>query len=126
MRSLITALVIAAVLFGGSVLYLHRLSAESDTLAYMTEDIARDIEAENYDTANEKITSLAEKVDEFESFFLATGNHAEIDSIKTALAELSAFSNGHMRTDALSKTNVLSFLFTHLPENSRLRIGNIL
>lgn len=126
MKSLVTALVIAAVLFSGSIFYLDQLSDKSDELARITADIAHDIESENFEDADRKIAVLTSTVDDFEDFFLATGNHSEIDNIETALAELRAFSHGRSRTDALSQTNVLTFLFTHLPENSRLKIGNIL
>lgn len=126
MKSFITAIAIAAILISGSLFYSKHLEKESAGLLEINSKITDAITSDDYATANFYIDEFTDTVDGFEEFFLATGNHAEIDSIKTNLAELRSFAKGRMKEDALAKTYVLDFLLTHLPENMRLKIGNIL
>lgn len=126
MKSVIITLVIGALMVGGSLLYTSHLKKESQELVKITEDIKESVRTENFDTAQEQIKNLNKHVSRFEKFFLATGDHLEMDNIKTNLCELKSYLQYQMKSDALSKIYVLEFLFEHLPHNSQLRIGNIL
>ncbi len=126
MKSFITAIVIAALLISGSLFYSKYLEKESYALLEINSKISDAISSDDYTLANFYITEFSNTIDGFEEFYLATGNHTEIDCIKTNLAELRSFAKGKMKEDALAKTYVLDFLLTHLPENMRLKIGNIL
>ena len=126
MKSFITAITIAVILICGSLFYSKHLENESRSLLRINGNISDAILKDDYPSAEMYIDELEDNIDSFEEFFLATGNHAEIDSIKTNLAELRSFSKGGMKWDALAKTYVLDFLLSHLPENMRLKIGNIL
>ena len=65
------------------------------------------------------------EIKSLEVFFASTGNHQEIDNIEMSLAELKRYIEGHQKYDALAKSQVLDFLFHHLPKNSRLKTENI-
>lgn len=126
MKSFIVTLIIGAVMVTGSIFYAQHLKTESGKLTDITKDIKTSINNEDYETAAKEIDKLDKYVNKFEKFFLATGDHLEIDNIKIHLSELKSFNKHEMKSDALSKIYVLEFLFTHLPHSSQLRIGNIL
>ena len=109
----------------GGFLYSNNLVQESEHLSYLNRNIIASLEKENYDKAQTQINELTRQVEEFKVFFLATDNHIEIDNIKLNLSELQAFAENEMQGDALAKAKVLEFLFSHLPENTELKLGNI-
>ena len=88
MKSFIVTLIIGAVLVTGSVLYSHHLKTEADKLSEITDNIKESVKAEDYKSAENQTEKLNKSVSEFEKFFLATGDHLEIDNIKINLAEL--------------------------------------
>jgi 5'-deoxynucleotidase YfbR-like HD superfamily hydrolase len=126
MKSFIVTLIIGAVLVTGSVLYSHRLETEADKLSEITDSLKESVKSEDYKTATKHAEKLNKCLSDFEKFFLATGDHLEIDNIKINLAELKSFIKYEMQSDAMSKIYVLDFLFNHLPHNTKVRIGNIL
>lgn len=126
MRSVIITLIIAVVMVGGSVMYASHLKEQSEMLSEITKDIKDDIINENYSSAADGIKRLDKNVSRFEKFFLATGDHIEIDNIKTNISELKSYTKHKMKGDAMSKIYVLEFLFEHLPHNNQVKIGNIL
>lgn len=125
MRSFIVAISIALALILGSILYSNNLVRESEHLSHLNDNIITSLEAENYERAKLQLAELQEQVEKFKVFFFATDNHSEIDNIKLNLAELEKFIEKEVQSDALAKANVLSFLFSHLPENTELKLGNI-
>lgn len=126
MKSFITAIIITITLVTCSIAYNSHLTNESQELFNTTHAISVFINNDDFNGAEDEIKKLREKVAEFEDFFLATGNHAEIDSIETNMAELESYINSEMKSNALAKVNVLKFLFAHLPESVGLSIANIL
>ena len=126
MRSVIITLIIAVGMVGGSVMYASHLKEQSEMLSEITKDIKDDITNENYSSAADGIKRLDKNVSRFEKFFLATGDHIEIDNIKTNISELKSYTKHKMKGDAMSKIYVLEFLFEHLPHNNQVKIGNIL
>lgn len=126
MRSVIITLIIAVVMVGGSVMYASHLKEQSEMLSEITKDIKDDIINENYSSAADGIKRLDKNVSRFEKFFLATGDHIEMDNIKTNISELKSYTKHKMKGDAMSKIYVLEFLFEHLPHNNQVKIGNIL
>ncbi len=125
MKSFLLAIAIAMALILGGFLYSNNLVQESEHLSYLNRNIITSLEEENYDKAQTQINELTRQVEEFKVFFLATDNHIEIDNIKLNLSELQAFTENEMQGDALAKAKVLEFLFSHLPENTELKLGNI-
>ena len=126
MKSFIVTLIIGAVLVTGSVFYSHHLASEAHKLSEITNSIKESVKSEDYESAKKQTEKLNKRVSDFEKFFLATGDHLEIDNIKINLAELKSYVSNKKQSDAMSKIYVLEFLFEHLPHNSKIRIGNIL
>lgn len=126
MRSLVTALIIAALLILGSEIYMVRLENTSEELSEINTEVFEAINNDDYETALGHIDELSEKMDSAEMFFGAMGNHEETDKINMSIAELRGYAEEERRADAAAKCRVLRFLFGHLPENSRLKIENIL
>lgn len=126
MKSFIVSIIIAAIVIAGSIMYTHRLETISDELIAINDTVTERIESENYGEADEKIRELDEYLEEQREMLATTGNHQELDNIQIYLAELKRFSADQMKTDALSRCQVLDFLFHHLPQDYRLRIENIL
>lgn len=126
MKSFVIALFIGVMLVCGSMLYMWNLEEQTEDMLEINSQISQSIERDDYSGAMGKIEELSEKIESFEDFFLATGNHIEIDNIKSSLAELEVFAEYEMKGDSLAKANVLEFMILHLPESVRFRIGNVL
>lgn len=126
MKSFVVSMIIAVILLGGSNLYMKKLEEVSDELSYINNLIYNAIEIDDYETANKEIENLYECIDSSYMFFSSMGNHGELDNIETNLAELKGYTEGKSKYDAMSKCYALSYLFEHLPGNSRLKIENIL
>ncbi len=125
MRSLITALVIAALLGAASEIYMYRLEKASWELTAINGEISEAVSEEDYGAAKEAIDRLNARMDDAEMFFGAMGDHEEMDMINMNIAELRGYIDAERGGDAASKCLVLSYLFGHLPENSRLKLQNI-
>ena len=125
MKSFIIALFLGAFLLVSSKIYIAKLESASQKLLDINASISQSIENEDFSAAADSTKTLSDELSDFETFFAALGNHQEIDNIETSLAELESFIDGKQKYDALSKTNVLTFLFEHLPKNSKLKIENI-
>ena len=126
MKAFIVSIVIGVIIVAGSLLYTHHLETISEELIVINDAITVYIENGQYGEADEKIQDLSDYLEKKRQILATTGNHQELDTIQTNLAELKRFSNGKMQADALSKCQVLDFLFHHLPQDYRLRWENIL
>lgn len=126
MKSFITSLVIAAILITGRIIYTTQLSKKSNNLMQIIDDIEICINNDDFKTAAEHIEKLSNEISDFEPFFLATGDHAEIDNIEINLSELKSLTEGELKSQALAKVYVIKFLFKHLPQNTFLSFENIL
>lgn len=126
MKSFLTALSLALIIIAGSCFSLAHLEKVSDNLVEVNKKITAALENDDYTAADESIAVLYDYIEQYEPFFAAIGNHAEIDNIEMNLAELKAYSAGRLKYDALAKSQSLDFLFGHLPKNSRIKIENIL
>ncbi len=125
MRSFVLAITIAIALILAGAMYSHNLIEESDHLSHLNDNIIVSLEAENYNRAQMQLDELSKRVEKFKIFYFMTDNHSEIDAIKLSIAELEIYTRKENQTDALAKANSLSFLLTHLPENTELKWGNI-
>lgn len=126
MKSFIIAIALAAALTISGILCLSHLENVSERLSDINKEIIAALSEEDTQRAIEKINELSDYIDKTEPFYAATGSHEEIDNIEMNLAELKSYAgSGHIQ-DALAKSEVLEFLFEHIPKNSRLKIENIL
>lgn len=105
---------------------MKRLENISSELSQINDNVKNAIMSEDYDIARTQIDKLYECIDNSHLFFATMGNHSELDNIETNLAELRGYTEGRSKYDAMSKCYALSYLFEHLPGNSRLKIENIL
>lgn len=126
MKSFISAMIIAILLIWGSGYYMSELESISKELCEVNTKARISLEAEDYEAAEKNIDEIYSSLERYHMFFAAMGNHTELDNIKTNLAELKVYAESGEKYDALSKCMVLSYLFEHLPGNSRLKIENIL
>ena len=125
MRSMIVAAILLGVVLGGGAAYTSLLTDVSLELVNINEEVQKKLEEENYDEAIDRIGKMSQYLSENEAILAAMGNHEEIDKMRTNLAELYRYTNDKMRTDALSKSEVLEFLYLHLPKNYQLKLENI-
>lgn len=125
MKSMIVAAILLAGVLFGSAAYTAKLTGVSVELMRINKEIQLELEAENYENAERKIGEMSEYLTDNEPVLSAMGNHEEIDKMRMNIAELYRYSRGEMQVDALSKSEVLDFLYLHLPKNYRLRLENI-
>lgn len=116
---------LALILIVAGEFYSHNLIEESIHLSHLNNNIIVSLEDKNYNRAQMQIDELSKRVEKFKVFYFMTDNHNEIDNIKLSIAELEIYTRKEEQSDALAKANSLSFLLSHLPENTELKWGNI-
>lgn len=126
MKSVVISVIIAAIVIAGSIVYTSNLERVSKELSEINGRISECLEEEDYSGADAEIEHLKAYLNSRRAVLDATGNHEEIDKIEMNLYELSEYSKGEKKTDALSRCRVLDFLFEHLPLNYKLKPENIL
>lgn len=122
---IVSAMLIAAVVFGSAV-YMRVMENVSAELGSINSRVSQRLSEEDFAGASAEIERLEAFLDEKEAVLSAMSDHEEIDNIEMNISELKRYAEGGSRTDALSKSAVLDFLFEHLPKNYRLRLENIL
>lgn len=126
MKSFITALIIAAALVTGSVVYTNRLEHTAEHLAGINNSVANALYNDDYKEAEEMIKKLQTELDKVEPFMSAFGNHEDTKMIDLNLAELDVYTKSRLKNDAGARTRVIGVLLEHLPQNTHINIGNIL
>ncbi|MDO5397532.1 MAG: DUF4363 family protein [bacterium] len=126
MKSVIAALVLICAVVAGGALYTASLIHVSEDLSEMNAAVQLSLENNYTDNANREIEHMKKYLADKEQVLSAMGNHNELDNIKINLAELEQYAKGESVTDALAKSEVLEFLFEHMPENYKLTLRNIL
>lgn len=125
MKSLIISLLIGAAIIWGSAAYTSGLENVSEQLVSDCEKIRGLIDDGDFEGAFACTGEMSFYLEKKRAVMDATGKHDEIDEIEMNLAELSAYTAGGSKSDALAKCASLEFLFKHLPKDFRLRIENI-
>ena len=126
MKSFITALVIAAVIFIGSMFYNRELDSLSETMLDYNNQIMNMLHNEDYPGAAGQVQALTDYVETKKIPLSMIIDHATLDKIENSLAELAGYVEGRAKTDALAKSRTLDVLFQYIPKNYKLRLENIL
>lgn len=126
MKSVIISALLAAVMVTGAWVYSNRLESVSKTLMEMNEKVAEYLEREEYELASAQINKIKIYLERKHTLLAAMGNHEELDKIEMNISEMEKYTEGRHMTDALSRCQVLDFLFEHMPKNDYVRLENIL
>ena len=126
MKSVVTSVILIAAVLWGSGIYTSKLTEVSQELIRINEEVQENLEKNDFVSANARINEMSQYLGEKEQILAAMGNHEEIDKIRMNLSELRRYANDEMCTDALAKSEVLEFLYGHLPVNYKLKTENIL
>ncbi len=126
MRSVAAALIIAAVMVGGSIFYTGKIDGVSKEMQSINKGVEQQLYSEDYETALEYIEKLKNNIEKRQTLISAMGDHEDLDNIKISIAEMEKYTEGKSRTDALAKCEALDFLLGQLSANYILTIENIL
>lgn len=126
MKSVIAALTLILAVVAGGFAYTANLVKVSNELSEMNAAVQSSLENNYIENAEHQIEQMRGYLEDKESVLSAMGDHDELDEIKMNIAELEQYVKGEMKTDALAKSEVLEFLFEHMPENYRLKLRNVL
>ena len=126
MKSVIAALTLILAVIIGGLAYTSSLVEVSDELSEMNAAVQSSLENNYTENAEHQIEQMRGYLEDKETVLSAMGDHDELDEIKINIAELEQYVKGEMKTDALAKSEVIEFLFEHMPENYRLKLRNVL
>ncbi len=126
MRSVLTALLIVLAIVIGGLSYTEQLEKLSGQLVVYSGELAKDIEAENFDGALEQLKIIEDFLEERRTMMESTGKHGNMYEIKRNIIELRSYIECKAKKEALTKNKSLEFLFEDLPKNFHIRIENIL
>jgi len=126
MKSLVIASMLMAAVIAGSLLYGAGLEKSSQELSEMNMSIQQSLDGGDMKGAEAAVGRMKAYINGREEIMSVMGDHKELHEIKESLAELERFTKGGNRVDAQAKSELLSLMIEHLPENNRLRLRNIL
>ena len=126
MKGVIISLCIAAAIVAGSAAYTRHTRSVSEELGSINSAVMESLENGDYEGAAKKIDALNGYMEKKRTVLSATGNHEELDKIEINISEMSGYTEGRQKTDAIAHCMALDFLFKHLPKNYELKLGNIL
>lgn len=125
MKSLIMALIIAAVIVTGGIYCTSRVDNLMGELTQKSDSIAENINNGGYERA-ENILSEIEKSLEGDAAILASYlDHNELDKIEIAIAQLEVYLDRKEKTSALAGTNTLKRHFLRIPKDYQIKLENI-
>lgn len=126
MKGVIISLCLAVAVVAGSIAYTKHMDTVSKELGEINNEVMTLLENDDFDGALGAIEKLTSYLDKKRTILAATGNHEEFDKIEMNISEMTGYTEGGHKTDALSNCKVLSFLFEHLPKNYEMKLENIL
>ena len=100
MRSVVIALIIAAVMVSGSIFYTEKIDSVSKEMQSINKGVEEQLYNEDYKTASEYIEKLKDNIEKRQTLISAMGDHEDLDNIKISIAEMEKYSEGKSRTDA--------------------------
>lgn len=126
MRSLIAAILVAALLAAGAVGYTKYVNKTADELNAYANSIERAIEERNFDKAKNTALELMELVDRKKEVLGAIADHGDIYEIQRSLAELVCLAEEGEVAESRARCAAVVVQIERLSGNSSPAIFNIL
>ena len=126
MKSLVTAVIIAAAVVGGSWIYTAKIDSIAKEMALMNEEITNAAEQADFDTAQKTASDLNEYIKKNHTAVAAFMDHAELEKIEMNLTRLICYLNEKNISNSILYSKLLEKLIDHLPENYKVSVQNVL
>lgn len=126
MKSFWAAVVIAALLIGGGILFNKNIDKVTQELSEKEGKITSLIEEKDFEEAGKEIDGLKKYIDEKMIVLASVVDHKNVDEIELCVAEIEGYTREKSKTEALTKCKKLEHLINHLPINYRVTLQNIL
>ena len=126
MKSLVTAVIIAAIVIGGSGIYTAKIDSISKEMAQINEEIISAAETADFEKAKTAASDLDEYIKKNHTAVAAFMDHAELEKIEMNLTQLICYINDENISDSVVYSRLLKKLIDHLPENYNVSVKNIL
>lgn len=126
MKSVVVALLILAVIIGGSIIFTNELDDVSQNLATKNDKLYDLICKEDFEQASDLLSELDDDISKKKLLLASVIDHTEIDKMVLNIAQAKAYVGERKKEDSLSFVNALSSMFSHIPKNYHVKIENIL
>ncbi len=126
MKGFICAIIILALLFTGAFIYVHKLEELVSSLEdhiQKIEDSARD---DHWEQCMTDIDRTMEHWNEIQIRLKAFIEHRELDEIHRRIVEVKSYAEFSDKENLLVSLEILKTLVSHIPENEKLTLENIL
>lgn len=119
--SILLILIISFGIFENKILYSH-----SSKLNYTINNIEADVRAGNFTSARNRVDTLEKEWGTTKKLWSMLTDHAEVDSVTTALARMGTLLETGEKSEALAELSNLRELVDHIPDKYALKLENIL
>ncbi|MDF2547255.1 MAG: hypothetical protein K0R93_2153 [Anaerosolibacter sp.] len=126
MRSLIGVSVVILVIIAGWLFAYNYIDAHATDLIQALEQMTKDIESENWDTASDKYLKTREQWLEIRDRWAVIIHHHEIDNIDLAMARTRKYIEEKDKPLSLGEIEVLKQLFHIVKESETVTLTNLL
>lgn len=126
MKSVVVALLILAVIIGGSIIFTNELDDVSQNLATKNDKLYDLICKEDFEQASDLLSELDDDISKKKLLLASVIDHTEIDKMVLNIEQAKAYVGERKKEDSLSFVNALSSMFSHIPKNYHVKIENIL
>lgn len=126
MKSFIVAIVVAALLVGGSVgysIYIDRVTKEINDGTKKVEDAVR---ADDFVRAKEELSDVEGIIEKESTLLGSIVEHKEMFEIKRNIYEIGVFLESKNKEESLSRLKAIYTVSEQLSGNTALKISNIL
>lgn len=126
MKSVVVSALIGFAVIIGGMCYSKHISTVSQKLLNENKAVAELIEAEDFNSAADRLEEISKYLEKKHIVLESTGKHDKTDEIEKYIIELKTQLKNKSRNDALVTCASLNFLFEYMPKNFKLKIENIL
>ncbi len=126
MKSFIISIILLCSLIVCSVTHSYALDRITGNITAQNDFITECIYNDHYDEALENIDVLNQYIDSKRTILATTLDHNILTKIDDYISQISGYSSRQAKTDAIVACGCLAKFLENLPENYKLKIGNIL